>query len=130
MNACGLSYMTICFTLSPGTSDPLCPDVTLPTNTGGTATVTGCCTATGVCGGQIGAPLGCNDLLPFTGQSGAACGGDAGQPPPPQDSGADSGPSPEAGADAADTGPRSDVSDSGSSDSSDARPADARADGG
>jgi hypothetical protein len=134
MNACGLSLQGICFTMTPGTSNPLCPDVTLPTNTGGMLTLTGCCTATGVCGGEIGTPLGCNSLAPFTGQPGTPCGGDAGQPPPPADGGTDSGPSSEAGsdaADAADSGPRNDVvpSDTGSTDSSDVRPADARSDG-
>jgi len=130
-NACGLSFMGICFTTTPGTSNPLCPDVTLPTQTGGMVTLPGCCTATGVCGGELGTPLGCNPLTPFTGQPGAPCGGDAGQPPPPADSGADVGPPSDAGGDAADTGPRNDASpsDGGSTDSSDARDADARTDG-
>jgi hypothetical protein len=136
MNACGLVLQGICFTTTPGTSNPTCADTSLPTTTGMTVTVPGCCTAKGVCGGDLGMPLGCNELTPFTGQSGAPCGGDGGQPPPP-DSGIDSGTSPDAGSDATgdasggsdagDGGPRSDASQGDAA--SDARPGDARADG-
>ncbi len=89
MNACGLVIQSICFTTTPGTNDPSCLPLTVQT-TMGPMTVPGCCTALGVCGGNLGAPVGCNDLSPFTGMSPVACAGDAGMPPPPQDSGADS----------------------------------------
>ena len=133
MNACGLILQGICFTTTPGTSNPTCTDVTLPTTTGMMVTVPGCCTVRGVCGGDLGTPLGCNELTPFTGQSGAPCSGDGGQPPPP-DSGVDSGTPPDAGGDASgggdagdagDAGPNSDASQGDAA--SDAR--DARADG-
>jgi hypothetical protein len=55
--------------------------------------VPGCCTATGVCGADIGAPLGCNDLSLLTGSAPIPCGPDAG-PPPPIDSGSDATPPP------------------------------------
>jgi hypothetical protein len=131
MNACGLVLQGICFTTTPGTSHPTCTDVTLPTTTGMMVTVPGCCTVRGVCGGDLGTPLGCNELTPFTGQSGAPCSGDGGQPPPP-DSGVDSGTSPDAASDASDAGdatdgaPNSDASQDGASD---VRPSDARTDG-
>jgi hypothetical protein len=80
-DACGLLFATACLTTTPGTTDPNCPDVTTPAGT-----LPGCCTVTGVCGGDIGAPLGCNDLSGITGGTPTPCGPDA-APPPPRDSG-------------------------------------------
>jgi hypothetical protein len=108
MNACGLSIGgVICFTSTPGTPDPTCPDVTIPM---APTPAPGCCTATGVCGADIGAPLGCNDVSILTGGGATPCGGDASTPP--RDSGSDA-PQPPA-----DSGPGGDAgpSDSGSSD--------------
>jgi hypothetical protein len=119
MNACGLVLQGLCFTRTPGTTNPACPDVPLQTTTGMTIVVPGCCTVRSVCGGDLGTPLGCNELTPFTGQPGAPCGGDAGQPPPP-DGGVDSGAPRDAagdatdGGDAGDGGPKSDASDAAS----------------
>jgi len=53
--------------------------------------IPGCCTATGTCGADLGAPLGCNDLSAATGVPAVACGPDAGPPPQP-DSGSDATP--------------------------------------
>jgi hypothetical protein len=106
MNACGLLVLTACMTTTPGTPDPLCPDVVTPLGS-----LPGCCSVTGVCGGEVGAPLGCNDLSAITGGSPTPCGPDA-APPPPRDSGTDTTQPP------ADTGPGTDTggSDTGGND--------------
>jgi hypothetical protein len=130
MNACGLRGPNgICFTTSPGTPDPACPPITLMG-----ATVPGCCTATAVCGGEVGAPLGCNDLSIFTGTPPMPCGPDAGPPSgrdggpdsttPPPDAGTDTGGGSDSrgGSDSGGDGPGSDGA--GSDASSDARSGD------
>jgi hypothetical protein len=86
MNACGVRFGTFCFTTTPGTADPRCPEVAVPM---APMPAPGCCTVTGVCGADLGAPLGCNDLSGLTGGTPIPCGPDAG-PPPPRDSGSDS----------------------------------------
>jgi hypothetical protein len=90
MNACGASFMGLfCFTTTPGTPDPSCPAVTFP---GAPAPIPGCCGASGFCGAEIGAPLGCNDLSVVIGGTPTPCGGDAA--PPMRDSGPDMAPPP------------------------------------
>jgi hypothetical protein len=127
MNACGLLFATACLTTTPGTPDPSCPDVANPLG----GTLPGCCTVTGFCGADIGAPLGCNDLSGATGGVPTPCGSDAA--PPPRDAAADVMQPP------SDTGPGSDTGggdtgsgDTGSGDagSGDGSQRDAPADGG
>lgn len=104
-DACGLLFITACFTTTPGTPDTNCLDAANPTG----GTFPGCCTVTGVCGNDIGAPFGCNDLGVLTGGVPTPCGPDA-APPPPRDSGTtDVAPPP------SDTGPGADT---GSTDTS------------
>jgi hypothetical protein len=81
-DACGLLLATACLTTTPGTPDPLCPDVANPIG----GTLPGCCSAAGVCGAELGPPLGCNDFSGVTGGTPTPCGPDA-APPPPRDSG-------------------------------------------
>jgi hypothetical protein len=91
-NACGVSLMgAICLTTTPGTSDPRCPEVTIPM---APAPAPGCCTVLGTCGADLGDPLGCNDLSGILGGTPIACGPDAGPPPPPPDAGSDVTPPP------------------------------------
>ena len=112
-DACGLLFGPACLTTTPGTPDPNCPDVANPLG----GTLPGCCTATGFCGAELGAPFGCNDLSGATGGVPTPCGPDA-APPPPRDSGTiDGTPPPADTGSGADTG-GSDTSngDTGSSD--------------
>jgi hypothetical protein len=80
-DTCGLLLVTACMTTTPGTPDPSCLSVVTPLGTW-----PGCCSATGVCGADLGAPLGCNDFSGLTGGVPTPCGADA-APPPPRDSG-------------------------------------------
>jgi hypothetical protein len=110
MNACGVSVQgVICLTTTPGTSDPRCPDVTIPM----AGTAPGCCTVLGVCGADVGAPLGCNDLSSIGASTPTPCGPDAGPPPIPPEAGSDVTPPPP------DSGPGMDSggSDTGGNDS-------------
>ena len=81
-DACGLLFGPACLTTTPGTPNPICPDVANPLG----GTLPGCCTVTGFCGAEFGAPFGCNDLSGVTGGVPTPCGPDA-APPPPRDSG-------------------------------------------
>jgi hypothetical protein len=91
MNGCGVSLMGfLCVSTTPGTPDPNCPAVTLPIP--GAPPAPGCCSAAGVCGAELGAPLGCGDLSILTGMPATPCGGDAA--PPMRDSGPDMSPPP------------------------------------
>jgi hypothetical protein len=85
--------------------------------------VEGCCTVTGVCGANLGSPLGCNDLSVLTGGAPIPCGPDAG-PPPPIDSGSDATPP------SPDSGPGTDGGGSDTGDGIDANGGDAPDGGG